>query len=119
MWQRSQLLLTNDDRHDDEARTRRLGLRELSREAILSGHPGVADCTVVGVPSEDWGETPVGFYVAREGASAEPDDILGWFNANVGKTQRLAALERLDELPRNAIGKVLKRELRDRWIAGR
>jgi len=81
-------------------------------EAVLAGHEAVADCAVVGVPSETWGETPVGFYVAKGGA----DDaaILAWTNAQLGKTQRLAALHRLDELPRSAIGKVLKRELRDR-----
>jgi acyl-CoA synthetase (AMP-forming)/AMP-acid ligase II len=82
-------------------------------EAILAEHPGVADCSVVGVPSEQWGETPVGFYVG----SGDGAEILAWFNAKVGKTQRLSALERIDELPRSAIGKVLKRALRDRYLA--
>jgi len=82
-------------------------------EGILAEHPGVADCAVVGVPSEAWGETPVGFYTG----SGEAAEILDWFNAKVGKTQRLTALEKLDELPRNAIGKVLKRELRDGYLA--
>lgn len=84
-------------------------------EAILATHPDVADCTVVGMPSEAWGETPMGFYVARPDAEDEPAAILGWFNDRVGKTQRLPDLKRLDELPRSAIGKVLKRELRDRF----
>jgi acyl-CoA synthetase (AMP-forming)/AMP-acid ligase II len=78
-------------------------------EAVLAQHPGVADCTVVGMPSKEWGETPVGFYVG----SGEPAEILAWCNAKLGKTQRLADLRRVDELPRSAIGKVLKRELRD------
>jgi acyl-CoA synthetase (AMP-forming)/AMP-acid ligase II len=82
-------------------------------EAILITHPDVKDCAVIGVPSEAWGETPVGFY-AGSGDSAA---ILDWFNAQVGKTQRLSALEHIDELPRSAIGKVLKRELRDRYLA--
>jgi len=85
-------------------------------EAVLREHPGVADCTVVGMPSEQWGETPVGFYVPRKGAGADAAAILAWFNDRVGKTQRLSALEPLDELPRSSIGKVLKRELRDRWL---
>ena len=83
-------------------------------EAVLSRHPAVADCSVIGVPSEAWGETPVGFYVPREGADEDADAILAWTNAQLGKTQRLSALHAIDELPRNAIGKVLKRELRDR-----
>ncbi len=84
-------------------------------EAILATHPDVADCTVVGMPSEAWGETPMGFYVARADADDEAAAILGWFNDRVGKTQRLSDLKRLDELPRSAIGKVLKRELRDHY----
>ena len=78
-------------------------------EAMLIQHPEVSDCAVVGISSERWGETPVGFYVG----SGEPAEILTWCNAKLGKTQRLADLRRVDELPRNAIGKVLKRELRD------
>ena len=81
-------------------------------EAVLFQHPGVADATVVGAPSEAWGETPVGFYVPR--GEADTDAILAWVNGQVGKTQRLSALHPVDELPRSAIGKVLKRELRDR-----
>ena len=84
-------------------------------EAVLRTHPQVADCAVVGVPSEVWGETPVGFFVANGGADAA--SILAETNAKLGKTQRLADLVAVDELPRSAIGKVLKRELRDQWEA--
>ena len=82
-------------------------------EAVLRQHPAVADCAVVGVPSEQWGETPVGFVVLRD--AADPEAVRAWANERLGKTQRLAALRVLDELPRSAIGKVLKRELRDRF----
>lgn len=80
-------------------------------EAVLGQHPDVADCAVIGVPSEQWGETPLGFYVGGGDTQA----VLAWFNAQVGKTQRLSDLRRIDELPRSAIGKILKRELRDLW----
>jgi acyl-CoA synthetase (AMP-forming)/AMP-acid ligase II len=83
-------------------------------EAVLSRHPAVADCSVIGMPSATWGETPVGFYVPHTGVDASVAEILAWTNAQLGKTQRLAALHAIDELPRSAIGKVLKRELRDR-----
>jgi acyl-CoA synthetase (AMP-forming)/AMP-acid ligase II len=88
-------------------------------EAVLRGHAAVADAAVVGVPSPTWGETPVAFVVRREGATIEAGDLLAWVNAAVGKTQRLAALRFVDELPRSAIGKVLKRELKDAWLADR
>ena len=81
-------------------------------EAVLAQHPQVADCTVIGVPSEAWGETPVGFYVPR-GDDSDAATIMAWTNAKLGKTQRLSALHIATELPRSAIGKVLKRELRD------
>nr|WP_167481271.1 class I adenylate-forming enzyme family protein [Acidovorax cavernicola] len=82
-------------------------------EAVVRGHAAVADVAVVGVPSEQWGETPVAFVVRREGDATTEDALLQWANAQVGKTQRLARLSFIDELPRSAIGKVLKRELRD------
>ena len=82
-------------------------------EAALREHPAVADAAVVGVPSERWGETPVGFVVRREGHRESEAELLQWFNQRIGKTQRLAALHFIAELPRSAIGKVLKRELRE------
>ena len=88
-------------------------------ETVLRAHPSVADVAVVGVPSADWGETPVAFCVLRTDAPVEAETLRGWVNAQVGKTQRLSALRAVAELPRSAIGKVLKRELRDAWVASR
>jgi len=82
-------------------------------EAVLKGHPDVVDAAVVAKPSEVWGETPVGFVVLAD-KCAEPSAILAYANENLGKMQRLAQIHIIDELPRNAIGKVLKRELRNR-----
>jgi long-chain acyl-CoA synthetase len=84
-------------------------------EAVLRQHTDVADAAVVGVPSAEWGETPVAFCVLREGAGTDAEALRLWANAQVGKTQRLSALKLLPELPRSAIGKVLKRELREGW----
>ncbi|MFT3718339.1 class I adenylate-forming enzyme family protein [Pseudorhodoferax sp.] len=86
-------------------------------EAALREHPAVQEAAVVGVPSEAWGETPVAFVVLRPGQALEADALKDWVNARVGKTQRLSALVLADELPRNAIGKVLKRELREGWMS--
>ncbi|TWO69846.1 acyl--CoA ligase [Caenimonas sedimenti] len=81
-------------------------------EAVLRQHEAVADVAVVGVPSPEWGESPVAFVVAKAGAPAATA-LKAWANERLGKTQRLADLRFIDELPRSDIGKVLKRQLRD------
>ena len=89
-------------------------------EAVLRRLPQVADAAVVGVASARWGETPVGFVVASgpvPDAAALAESIRERANEQLGRTQRLAAVRIVAELPRNAIGKVLKRELRARWEA--
>jgi acyl-CoA synthetase (AMP-forming)/AMP-acid ligase II len=83
-------------------------------EAVVRGHPDVADVAVVGVASEAWGETPVAFVVSK---GADAAAIKAWSNERLGKTQRLADVRLLDELPRSHIGKILKRELRDAYAA--
>jgi long-chain acyl-CoA synthetase len=82
-------------------------------EAVLRQHPDVQEAAVIGVPSEAWGESPFAFVERRAGASVSEDALREWANARVGRTQRLAGLRFVPELPRSAIGKVLKRELRD------
>jgi acyl-CoA synthetase (AMP-forming)/AMP-acid ligase II len=82
-------------------------------EGELIVHPDVFDVAVIGVPSESWGETPVAVVVLKPDSQLDPETLRVWFNQRVGKTQRLAALRLTDALPRSAIGKILKRELRD------
>lgn len=81
-------------------------------EAALAGHPAVSEAAVVGVPSVRWGETPVAFVVLAPGQSAEPEVLRAFANARLGNTQRIADVTIITALPRSAIGKVLKRELR-------
>jgi acyl-CoA synthetase (AMP-forming)/AMP-acid ligase II len=80
-------------------------------EELLEMQPEVAEAAVVGVPSDNWGETPVGF-VRLKDAAASPDNILARVNEQLGKTQRISILYTIDEMPRSHIGKLLKTELR-------
>ena len=75
----------------------------------------VAEAALVGVPSEAWGETPVGFVVLKPGVGKDQlDDIRTIANSRLGKTQRVSALHAIAEMPRSHIGKLLKTELRER-----
>jgi long-chain acyl-CoA synthetase len=87
-------------------------------EAVLAKHDDVVEAAVVAMPSEEWGETPVAFVVLKPDASTDAGALKAWTNSHVGKTQRLTDIVLVDTLPRSAIGKVLKRELRDRRLAG-
>jgi len=81
-------------------------------EGELLKEAGVEEAAVIGVPSEAWGETPLGF-VRLSNDAPGPAEILSAVNARLGKTQRLSALHAIDEMPRSHIGKLLKTELRD------
>jgi acyl-CoA synthetase (AMP-forming)/AMP-acid ligase II len=83
-------------------------------EAELTRQTAVREAAVVGVPSDRWGETPLAVIVLAD-PSADPEAIRADANSRLGKTQRIAAIEVVDELPRSPIGKVLKRDLRDRF----
>ena len=85
-------------------------------EAELDKEEDVLESAVVGMPSDRWGETPVGFVRIATGGR-EPDAIRDVVNSRVGKTQRLAALFAIDEMPRSHIGKLLKSELREQLAA--
>jgi acyl-CoA synthetase (AMP-forming)/AMP-acid ligase II len=82
-------------------------------ESVLAKHPDVADVAVIGVPSDRWGETPVALVVRRPGSSTTAAELRDHCNERVGKAQRVAEVEFREMLPRNAIGKILKRDLRD------
>ena len=82
-------------------------------EAVLRQHPDVMEAAVVGVPSEQRGETPVAFVVPHGGRLPDPESLRAWANGRLGKTQRIAAVRMVESLPRSGIGTVLKRDLRD------
>ena len=70
------------------------------------------DVTVIGIPHKKWGESCLALVIPTSGATINTDEIMTWANARLAKTQRLVALELRDEFPRNALGKVIKKDLR-------
>ena len=107
--------LTLMDRRKDMVISGGFNIYPSDLEAVLREHPAVGDAAVIGVPSAQWGETPVAYVVPAAGALDSPESVRAWLNARVGKTQRLSGLRFTTELPRSEIGKVLKRQLRERW----
>lgn len=108
--------LTLMDRKKDMVISGGFNIYPSDLEAVLAKHPDLAEAAVFGVPSHEWGETPVAAVVAKPGAKVDPGAVKDWVNGQVGKTQRLSEVRMMDALPRSAIGKVLKRELRDAWV---
>jgi long-chain acyl-CoA synthetase len=102
------------DRRKDMVITGGFNVYPSDLEAVLRQHPGVADAAVVGVPSAEWGETPVAFVVPAPDAPGT-GELREWANAQLGKVQRLADVRYVQELPRSDIGKVLKRQLREEY----
>ncbi len=82
-------------------------------ENVLAGHPDIVEVALIGRPHEVWGETPVAFAVLGGAGDLDIDALRGWAAAALAKYKLPTALHRVDALPRNASGKVLKNTLRE------
>jgi len=103
------------DRKKDVIISGGLNIYATDLENELLKHPAVHEAAVIGIPSEQWGETPLGLVVLEEDANETPERILEWVNSRLGKSHRLYRVEFRDDLPKSSIGKVLKKELRQKY----
>jgi fatty-acyl-CoA synthase len=87
-------------------------------EDALHAHPAVSEAAVVGIPDERWGEVCVAFVVVRAGQQADEAAVLDWCSARLARFKVPKAVFFVDSLPRSAMDKVLKDELRASAIAG-
>lgn len=88
-------------------------------EDVFMQHPDVQDVAVIGIPHEKWGETPLLLAIMRPGAGMSENELFAWGNERLGKTQRVSRVEFRTSFPRNTLDKILKRELREPYWAGR
>ncbi|MDT0388094.1 acyl-CoA synthetase [Streptomyces dubilierae] len=84
-------------------------------EDRLLAHPGIAECAVIGVPDDTWGEVPRAVVVPREGAALDPDEVLATLTGCLAKYKIPKSVVVADALPRTASGKLLKSRVRTRY----
>lgn len=81
-------------------------------ENVLYQHPAVLEAAVFGLPDEAWGEIVAAAVVRRPGRTASAEDLVAWCRESLAGFKKPRAVHFVDDLPKNASGKVLKRELR-------
>ncbi len=81
-------------------------------EQAVMAHDAVADCAVVGLPDEKWGERVTAVVILRPGQTLEPDELTAFVKDRIGSVKAPKQVEVWDDLPRSKVGKVLKTEVR-------
>ncbi len=88
-------------------------------ESAIYGHPGVAEVAVIGVPDDKWGEAVKAIVVRKPGQDPSPDEIIAFARSRIAAFKTPKSVDFIDVLPRNASGKILRRELREPFWEGK
>ena len=82
---------------------------------MLYSHPKIDEVAVIGIPDPEWGQEPMAIVVLKKGESATSEEIMEYCKQNLASFKRPRMVEFVNELPRNPMGKVLKRVLREKY----
>jgi acyl-CoA synthetase (AMP-forming)/AMP-acid ligase II len=82
-------------------------------ENVLRTHPKIDEAAVIGVPDPEWGEEPRAVVVLKKGKQASEEEIMEFCRSKLSSFKRPRSVVFVDSLPRNALGKVIKKELRE------
>jgi acyl-CoA synthetase (AMP-forming)/AMP-acid ligase II len=88
-------------------------------ENVLMDHPGVADCAVIGIPDDTWGETGKAIVVRAAGSDVTEQELIDHCRRRLARFKCPTSVDWSDGLPRNPSGKILKKDLREPYWAGR
>jgi fatty-acyl-CoA synthase len=84
-------------------------------EDILHSHPKIDEAAIIGIPDPEWGQEPRAIVVIKKGENVGADEIMAYCRSRVAGFKRPRSVVFIDSLPRNPMGKVLKKELREKY----
>lgn len=103
------------DRKKDMVITGGENVYPIEVEKVMYEHPDVTEVAVIGVPDEQWGERVTAVVVRKADSDLTPEALREWTLERIARFKAPREIHFIDELPRNATGKILKRNLRETW----